>query len=70
MAAPEERINHAVDATDTFDRKIAALREHSSQTAHIENNDSQIRLRHRSWAERCGWGDGRLAEAFQTVPIG
>ena len=70
MGAPDERVDHAVDVTDTIDRKIAALREHRSQTAHMTDLETRIRSWHVTWAERFGWGDGRLAEAFQTVPIG
>ena len=35
MAAPDERIDHVVDITDTVGRKVAALRAHASQTAHM-----------------------------------
>jgi LmbE family N-acetylglucosaminyl deacetylase len=59
-----------VDVTDTFDRKLAALRAHVSQTAH--NGDLETILR--QWggrtAERGGLADGRLAEAFKRVLTG
>ena len=70
MGAPEERVNHVVDVTDTIDRKIAALREHRSQTAHMNDLESRIRTWHVDWARRFGLPQGRLAEAFQVVPIG
>jgi LmbE family N-acetylglucosaminyl deacetylase len=70
MGAPEDRVDHPVDVTDTLDRKVAALREHRSQTAHMDDLESRMRTWHAAWAERFGWGDGRLAEAFQVVPIG
>ena len=61
---------HYVDVTDTFDRKIAALRAHESQTGHMPELDSFIR----SWgtrnAEVAGLPEGRLAESFfiSTMP--
>jgi LmbE family N-acetylglucosaminyl deacetylase len=70
MGPPEERLNHVVDVTDTFDRKIAALRQHRSQTAHMDDLDSRLRTWHASRARSFGLPGGRLAEAFQVVPIG
>ena len=35
-AAPDHLLNHYVDVTDTFDRKVAALRAHVSQTEHVD----------------------------------
>jgi LmbE family N-acetylglucosaminyl deacetylase len=70
MGAPEARIDHAVDVTDTLDRKIAALREHRSQTAHVADLEARIQTMGRTWAERFGLPDGRLAEAFQIVVTG
>jgi LmbE family N-acetylglucosaminyl deacetylase len=59
--------NHYVDVTDTFDRKVAALRAHQSQTGQTEGLAGFLR----SWlarnAEAAGWPDGRLAEAFQVM---
>jgi LmbE family N-acetylglucosaminyl deacetylase len=70
MGAPDDRVDHLVDVTDTLARKIAALREHRSQTAHMDDLETRIRTWHAAWAERFGWGDGRLAEAFQVVSVG
>jgi LmbE family N-acetylglucosaminyl deacetylase len=70
MGAPDERISHAVDVTDTFDRKVAALREHRSQTAHVADLEAWIQKWSQAWAERFEWPDGRLAEAFQVVQLG
>jgi LmbE family N-acetylglucosaminyl deacetylase len=59
-----------VDVTDTFDRKIAALRAHQSQTGHRDDLDDMIR----GWltfnAEAAGLPAGRLAESFKIVPTG
>jgi LmbE family N-acetylglucosaminyl deacetylase len=69
MAAPDERIDHAVDITDTVGRKVAALRAHVSQTAHMTDLDQRIRSLGGAWAQRFGLTAGRIAEAFQIVSI-
>lgn len=70
MAAPEERVDHAVDVTGTIDRKMAALRAHVSQTAHLDDLEGRIRGLHAGWARRFGLPADALAEAFQVVAIG
>jgi LmbE family N-acetylglucosaminyl deacetylase len=64
-AAP--RADHYVDVTGTFDRKVAALRAHESQTGHTDDLQGMLRgwLTHN--AERGGLPAGRLAEMFQVV---
>ena len=52
MAAP--RSNRAVDITDTFDRKIAALRRHRSQVGEGEWLDERIR----TWVTGAGQAAG------------
>jgi len=69
MAHPE--MNHAVDITDTFARKVAALRAHASQTGHqTEQLDGFLR----SWGSRVGemfdLGEGRLGESFRIMDLG
>ncbi|MEV6230385.1 PIG-L deacetylase family protein [Saccharopolyspora shandongensis] len=64
--SPEERINHAVDITDHFDAKLAALAAHQSQTAHLDDLQGMIRRHLARTAERHGM-TGRLAEAFHVV---
>jgi LmbE family N-acetylglucosaminyl deacetylase len=65
MASPHAE--HTVDITDTFDRKVAALQAHASQT--VNNPDLEGMLR--SWsagiAARFGLPDVRLAELFQVI---
>ena len=69
MAAPDERIDHAVDITDVIGRKVAALRAHASQTTHMTDLDQRMRSLGGMWARRFGLTAGRFAEAFQTVFI-
>jgi LmbE family N-acetylglucosaminyl deacetylase len=59
--------NHYVDVTDTFPRKLAALRAHESQIGHLPDLDARLRERLAASAEQGGLGDGRLAEAFQVL---
>jgi LmbE family N-acetylglucosaminyl deacetylase len=65
-AAPSHLVNHFVDVTDTFDRKVAALRAHVSQTEHVDL-DTLLRGWLGAQATAAGLGPGRLAEAFQVV---
>jgi LmbE family N-acetylglucosaminyl deacetylase len=65
--APEERVNHAVDITDHFARKLAALRAHRSQTGGLDDLDGMMRTHLERNAERHGMPPGKLAEAFQIV---
>jgi LmbE family N-acetylglucosaminyl deacetylase len=59
--------NYYIDVTETFPRKIAALRAHESQTGHMNGLEERIR----EWLTRAaalgGLGEGRLAEAFQVL---
>ena len=58
-----------VDITDTFDRKIAALRAHESQTGQMDNLADMLRGWLSRAAEMGGLPEGRLAETFQTIEI-
>jgi LmbE family N-acetylglucosaminyl deacetylase len=68
MAHPDN--NHWVDITDVFDQKVAALRAHVSQTAHMEGFEDRMRQWFGSNAERAGLPEGRLAEGFFVVATG
>ena len=59
-----------VDVTDTFPRKVAALRSHVSQISDPDGLEEFLR----GWLSRAaaqgGLPDGRLAEAFQVLQTG
>jgi len=59
--------NHYVDVTETFGRKLAALRAHESQTAHMADLAERIRARLTLVAQQAGLPDGRLAEGFRVL---
>ena len=59
--------DHWVDVTDTFDRKLAALRRHESQTAHMDDLEGMLRMWLGRNAVAGGLPEGRLAEGFRVV---
>ena len=63
-----EEINYRSDITDTLDLKIAALRCHKSQVAHLPSPDFEngLKQHHKIMAEG---EDFKLAEAFHCVQI-
>jgi LmbE family N-acetylglucosaminyl deacetylase len=56
-----------VDVTDTFDKKVAALRAHVSQTGRMDNLADFLRTWLEATAARGGLAPGRLAEAFRRL---
>ena len=56
-----------IDITDTFDAKVAALREHVSQVSHNPDLEQMLRNWGRLTAERGGLPADRLAEAFRVI---
>jgi LmbE family N-acetylglucosaminyl deacetylase len=60
--------NHYIDVTATVDRKIAALRAHVSQTAHMETLEQFVRGFLAAGAKLAGLPEGSFAEGFQVVP--
>ncbi|WP_419842023.1 PIG-L deacetylase family protein [Candidatus Poriferisodalis sp.] len=62
--------NRYIDITDTFERKIAALREHRSQIAQFDDMSQRVRQWCAELAQAGGLGQGRLAEAYRVVPAG
>lgn len=65
MASPQAGV--AVDITETFDKKLAALSEHKSQIPEPAQLAAFVRQWAEATAERHGLGPGRLAEAFQVI---
>ena len=61
--------NHWIDTTDKIERKIAALREHHSQTSHMDNLEELIRTWGGMQAEAAGLPEGSLAEAFRQIKL-
>jgi LmbE family N-acetylglucosaminyl deacetylase len=59
--------NHYVDITETFDRKIAALRAHASQIADPDSLVDRMQERIAPNTAAAGLPEGRFAEAFQVV---
>ena len=60
--------NHFVDVTGVFDRKLAALKAHVSQTAHMDGLEDMLRGWLSRGAQNAGLPAGRLAEPYQVVP--
>jgi LmbE family N-acetylglucosaminyl deacetylase len=62
--------DHAVDVTDVFDAKLAALREHRSQIPNPDGMENGLREWGARNAQVGGLPDGRLAELFSIVVTG
>jgi LmbE family N-acetylglucosaminyl deacetylase len=62
--------NHYVDITDTFPRKVAALRSHVTQIQDPEGLENMLRGWLGRTAEQAGLPEGRLAEGFQVLQTG
>lgn len=60
---------HAVDITDQFPRKMAALHEHTSQTAHNPQLEEMVRSWNAGLAQQFDLADGRLAESYGIVAV-
>jgi LmbE family N-acetylglucosaminyl deacetylase len=63
-------INHYVDITGTFGRKVAAVRAHASQIQDQAALPERLRQRIAQNATAAGLAEGRLAEALQVVVTG
>ena len=61
--------NEFVDVTETFPRKLAALRSHVSQVGDRDDLEGLLRGWMTRTAEAAGLPEGRLAEAFQVMRI-
>jgi LmbE family N-acetylglucosaminyl deacetylase len=69
VMAAGEGANRWIDVTDTFDRKVAALRAHESQTSHMEDLEGMLRGWLGANAVRGGLPVGRLAESYRVLTI-
>lgn len=67
VMSANDRADHYVDITDTFDRKIAALRAHASQTAHITGLEKRMCAWGSLQAQAAGLAAGRLAEGYLVL---
>ncbi|HEX5346497.1 MAG TPA: PIG-L deacetylase family protein [Pseudonocardiaceae bacterium] len=67
VTSPNDRADHYVDITDTFDRKIAALRAHASQTTHMTDLEERMRAWGSLQAKAAGLAEGRLAEGYLVL---
>jgi LmbE family N-acetylglucosaminyl deacetylase len=68
--SPEREVNHYVDVTETFDRKVDAVRVHASQVKDPDGLAKRLRERISANTAAAGLPEGRLAEAFQVVVTG
>jgi LmbE family N-acetylglucosaminyl deacetylase len=59
--------DHMIDIGGTFARKLAALRAHASQTAHLDGLEEMLRTRHAVVASSAGLPEGSLAEGFTVL---
>ncbi len=62
--------NRFVDVTETFDRKLEALRCHVSQHPDPEHLGPMLRAWAGGTAKAADWPDGRLAEGFYALQTG
>lgn len=67
VMAAGDGANRFVDVTDTFDRKVAALRRHLSQTAHMDDLEGMLRMWLGRTAAAAELAEGRLAEGFRVI---
>ncbi|MEI6108655.1 MAG: PIG-L deacetylase family protein [Actinomycetes bacterium] len=62
-------INHFVDTTEFFSRKVNALEQHASQTSHMEDLVGLLRTWGEMQAQAAGFAEGRLAEGFRQIKL-
>jgi LmbE family N-acetylglucosaminyl deacetylase len=70
LNSPQREVNHYVDITETFDRKVTAVRAHASQVKDPDALADRLRDRIARNTVAAGLPEGRLAEAFQVVVTG
>jgi LmbE family N-acetylglucosaminyl deacetylase len=62
-----QKLDAFVDITDTFDRKLAALKAHESQMTDVDAMAERVRMWTTATAQMAGLPEGRKAEAFMVV---
>lgn len=70
LNSPAREINHYVDITASFDRKVEAVQAHRSQVKNPNTLPERLRERIAGNTAAAGLPEGRLAEAFQVVVTG
>jgi LmbE family N-acetylglucosaminyl deacetylase len=70
LNSPQREINHYVDITGTFTRKVAAMQAHASQIQDPAGLPERLRQRIAPNTAAAGLPEGRLGEAFQVVVTG
>jgi LmbE family N-acetylglucosaminyl deacetylase len=70
LNSPAREVNHYVDITETFHRKVAAVQAHASQIKDPDTLEDRLRERIAPNTAAAGLPEGRLAEAFQVVVTG
>ena len=68
--SPQREINHYVDITAIFERKVAAVRAQASQVKDPDSIADRLRQRIALNTAAAWLSDGRLAEAFHVVVTG
>ncbi|MBW0103137.1 PIG-L deacetylase family protein [Pseudonocardia sp. KRD291] len=67
VSSANDSADHYVDITDAFDRKVAALREHVSQTEHMTGLADMLATWSGAQAKAAGFDSGRLAEGYLVL---
>lgn len=67
VSSSNDRADLYVDITDHFDRKLAALAAHASQTAHLTGLEDRLREWAAVQARAAGFAEGRLAEGYLVL---
>lgn len=70
LNSPAREVNHYVDITATFERKVAAVRAHTSQIKDPDALPGRLRERIAANTTAASLPAGHLAEAFQVVATG
>jgi LmbE family N-acetylglucosaminyl deacetylase len=70
LNSPAREVNHFVDVTDEFERKVAAVQAHHSQVGNRRQLAEELRQRVAANTAAAGLPEGRIVEAFQVVRTG